>query len=218
MERKIFLKNQKIKFIQMAIYNIENNLKELRGNIIELKDVELSNISCIYAFWLMKPYDDSLLYKTVSFKGPGKSIVKTKWQNYIAPNAEYQCLYIGKTTKLKSRISMHLMNDTTDWHSIENMPKKLRDKYKKLNKKHKSTDFIFKRNSQCQFRAGFEHLFKNIKSDARKEIMQKHIGFSFFEIKKETKNGFDESINDRFYFEDLAIGYFRPWFNLDSER
>ena len=23
---------------------------------------------------------------------------------------------------------------------------------------------------------------------------------------------------ERFYFEDFSIGYFRPWFNFDSER
>lgn len=203
----------------MEIKKIENNLKKLRENIVELKDIDLSNKSGIYAFWLLKQYDTKLLHKEVSFKGPGKQIVKTEWQDYIALNTKYRCLYISKTTKLKNRISWHLMNGTYTWYDIGDMTPKLKDKYKKISKKHKSTDFIFKRNSQCQFRAGFEYLFKNKAfDDKRKEILMTDIGLSFLEIKRENYNGLDKSINERFYLEDLAIGYFRPWFNLDSER
>lgn len=66
---------------------------------------------------------------------------------------------------------------------------------------------LVKRTSGCQFRAGVEHLFKNKGMSFHDELGK--FGVSFFS---------EPDFIQRFYMEDLAIGYYRPWFNLDCER
>lgn len=169
-------------------------------------------VSAIYAFWWIgdssELNDSSKLYLEVKLKG--KKINKTdkeflknnsnridlnghiihtiKWNNDWF-NTELPCLYIGKTTNLVSRIGQHLMLKKKEW--VYN------------------NGFLYKHNSSCQFRSGFEHLFQNFQN--RKDIMLNKVGITF-----QSFNWND--VADRFYLEDLAIGYLRPWFNIDSER
>lgn len=158
----------------------------------------------IYAFWWMKPLDKEKLNFQVEYKAPHnpeKQYIQSEWEFNFA-NGKFQSLYIGKTTTLINRLSWHLMLDTNEWYNETKMPKEAKGRWEK-NKKQ-----IFKRNSQCQFRAGFEHLIKNI-NGGHIDIMKNSVGITFIP---------EEKFEDRFYIEDLAIGYYRPWFNLDSER
>lgn len=169
-------------------------------------------VSAIYAFWWLgdsnELNDSSKLNLQVKLKG--KEISKSHEQffneNSIEKNSEghiihtitwdtnwfnseLPCMYIGKTSNLSSRIGNHLMLKTNKWKS--------------------NGGFLYKPNSSCQFRSGFEHLFQNYPE--RKELMENKVGLTF--------QYFDwNAVAERFYLEDLAIGYFRPWFNIDSER
>jgi hypothetical protein len=191
-------------------------------NITRLKkkfDVDHNDpIMGIYAFWLLNDLDKTIkLNKVISLIGPDERPTFSIWQDNLTRDSDQMCLYIGKTANFTDRIAMHLMLGTDNWYCPEK-PGELLEKLNELKKKHDNTDFIFKRNSQCQFRAGFEHLFKRVISDdERRSILTNHIGISFHEIRPED-GGYDLSINERYYLENLCIGYFRPWFNLDSER
>jgi len=155
-------------------------------------------IKGIYAFWWIgkNKYE---FYRKVAFKGPrnkADNLLKVTWKPFVPELCNYQCLYVGKTTNIIQRIGMHLVLQTDDWYD--------KPEYIAL----KNNNRIVKRTTQCQLRAGLEHLFQNVKED-HLEILKNEVGITFLPI---------DDMVERFYLEDLAIGYFRPWFNLDSER
>ena len=105
-------------------------------------------------------------------------------------------------------IRQHMQSmSKTEENSLSNVVKSRNGKRHRVEpdiQKH----FLVKRTSSCQLRAGIEHLFKN-KTRSSLEEKLKHFGISFYP---------ETDFINRFYLEDLAIGYYRPWFNLDSER
>jgi hypothetical protein len=117
-------------------------------------------------------------------------------------------LYIGKTSTIYQRIRQHLELNVEDWRS------KVEATDAKPNPKQYDKDYLFKRTTACQFRSGLEHLFE---LPSRPELLAilEHIELVFHPIADDTDG---QGVKDRFYLEDLAIGYFRPWFNVDSER
>jgi len=169
-------------------------------------------VSAIYAFWWLGNSDELKSYSDLilQVKIKGKKTNKT-YQEFYSDNSKVKvtkghiihtitwdtewfnsrlpCLYIGKTSNLCSRIGSHLMLKTREWKS--------------------NPEYLYKPTSACQFRSGFEHLFQ--KYPERRKLMLNQVGISF--------QGFNwNEVAERFYLEDLAIGYFRPWFNIDSER
>ena len=112
------------------------------------------------------------------------------------------CLYVGKSNYIVDRLNKHLyLSFKKHWYEDA------ADKF--------AANMIHKTNTVCQFRAGIEHLFKKETDFKLEEVLRNHIGISVYHPDKESK---DENMEERFYLEDLAIGYLRPWFNLDSER
>ncbi len=196
--------------------NLSNEVKNLANSPIPLKDVigsdnklskksllnnfNINNVGGIYAFWLIKEFTNTAdLQKKINLWGAGHRKIEVTWEDFKQSN--FQCLYIGKTTKLANRISMHLSLGTKEW-------------YNDLPDNRVFTDgHVLKRNSQCQFRAGFEHLLKYFDEDINRiDLIKNHVGITFIPF-----DG-DNHVSTRFYLEDYAIGYYQPWFNLDSER
>lgn len=174
---------------------------------------EYKNKSGIYAFWWITDIsfiqganlNVTLLGKHIK-RVP--TIIKYKWDIEIR-NLPI-CLYVEKTTTLKSRVSQHLLESIKweDWY-------KNKLQTKKFNLADNVNNLIYKPNSVCQFRAGLQHLLKNNIEIKDLEDSLTYIGFSFLEI----DNGDDHSgVGERFYLENLAIGIYRPLFNMDSER
>ena len=64
--------------------------------------------------------------------------------------------------------------------------------------------------TSCQLRAGIEHIFPN--EHKPRDFILNNVWLYFLEIRGK------ESVSERFYLKDFAIGYLKPWFNLDSER
>jgi hypothetical protein len=116
-------------------------------------------------------------------------------------------LYIGKTTKFVNRLSMHLAMSTHPWKAV-NLEDWVPDDMRKR--------MLYKPTTSCQFRSGFEHLFGNPNKD-RLYLLFERVFVSFFPIPLVSAQDRSD-VKQRFYLEDLAIGFYRPWFNVDSER
>ncbi len=116
-------------------------------------------------------------------------------------------LYIGKTTIFRKRISQHLRLKTETWKKQTTEP--YPDETGSIH-----GIMLDKPTSTCQFRSGIEHLFPGL---SREQLLEKFKKIELCFLP--TINGHEnQGIKDRFYLENLAIGYFRPWFNVDSER
>ena len=167
----------------------------------------------IYAFWWITDISfiqEANLNVTLLGKHIKRvpTIINYKWdiENRTLPI----CLYVGKTTTLKSRVSLHLLESIKwdDWY-------KSKLQTKKVNLADNVNNLIYKSNSVCQFRAGLQHLLKNNIAIKDLDDALKFIGFSFIEIRNEDDHS---GVGERFYLENLAIGFYRPLFNVDSER
>ena len=124
-----------------------------------------------------------------------------KWEtDWFQKGLDIFPLYIGKTTVLKQRVKQHFHTSIpkNDWYNLN------RPKCKGVPNKR-----IIKHTTSCQFRAGFEHLFRN-RTD-RYDKVRENVVLTFLTFDK-------KEVANRFYLEDLLIGHYRPWFNLDSER
>jgi hypothetical protein len=164
----------------------------------------------IYAFW-WKNEDKSVIHganRKLSLKG--RKIGKKS--TYSGPEIhgherhnicwnwgledDWICLYVGKSTHISNRIVKHLTRSVSS-----------KDWYDNKGKKSPELGFVYKINSECQFRAGIEHL------DLGEKGIKSNVYLSSVEI-----SGVNDSVATRFYMEDLAIGVLKPWFNVDSER
>lgn len=188
---------------------LEKNYRPIR----EFDFNEYKNKSGIYSFWWITDIsfiqganlNVTLLGKHIK-RVP--TIINYRWdiENRNLPI----CLYVGKTTTLKNRVSRHLAEgiEWKDWY-------KSKLQTKKVNLADNEYNLTYKPNSVCQFRAGLQHLLKNKVEINTLDDARKFIGFSFLEV----NNGDDHSgVGERFYLENLAIGIYRPLFNVDSER
>ena len=174
----------------------------------------LSN-SGVYAFWwtgslaLLKS-----LNRAVTFKGKAVSKADVKAgrnspkEKHIIHKINWDwnlektpvCLYVGKSVNIMNRIKLHLeaRQLSEHWYGA--------DLEKYGTKEH---EFLVKRTTACQLRAGIEHLYKSKKDKQGLSKRLENFAFSFTPV---------EDFKERFYLEDLAIGYYAPWFNLDCER
>lgn len=101
------------------------------------------------------------------------------------------CLYVGKTTNLKQRISSHIKPKTQNiWGDTQ-------------------FDSGRKPNTTSQMRIGVEKIFKN---KAGLEIILSNVSVSYLEL-----DGIKHCVN-RFYLEDLSVGTYFPLLNIDIER
>ncbi len=155
----------------------------------------VDDIPVIYGFWLIHTSIDlENLHREVSIKGPKRDgdqrkIFHCEW-DWVYDSTRI-LLYVGKTTKFKTRLGLHLKLGTqsTKW-----------ERYKLK---------LYKPTTSCQLRSGIEHIIqKNHPVDGLK-FVKNHLHVSYIE---------ETNFAKRFYIEDLAIGLGRPWFNLDSER
>lgn len=182
------------------------NLCELKNNNFE----GLENKEAVYAIWWE---GDTNLLRQLNRKAnvKGKKIsTKEKQQLGFSQNSDYlihpnewdfdmelnlekPCLYVGKTHSIKKRIKLHLLSTKEQYFDSIN---------------EKDDNIVFKSNTSSQVRAGIEHLFRNLREY---KLDDKLLNFSLSYF-------FENDFKERFYLEDLAVGYFRPWFNLDSER
>lgn len=157
--------------------------------------IDLPDGPGVYAFWWMRPKVELMTAnRHIVLAGPGKRPVDVEYRDWWPKELVHPCLYVGKTTNLRRRFGLHIMRDSVGRLHAPH-PKNLKAK---------------PRTTSCQLRFGIEHLFPNDTSPL--DIIFRAVGFSYntsFE---------DNAIAERFYEEDRLVGFFRPWFNIDSER
>jgi len=161
--------------------------------VIKGKSIRYSALTIIkpsiYAFWLDNSNKEAeLLHRRLRITGPNGSNeeITLDWNL----NNDFILLYVGKTTNFKNRLKKHLLLGTHTWE-------------------HKEKNYLNKKTTACQLRAGVEHLIKYSSIDNGIDFMLSNIRISIIEM---------DGLVERFFAEDLAIGKGKPWFNVDSER
>ncbi len=164
------------------------------GSIFSNGTVDLPEAPGVYAFWWIA--EKSILMSSnrhIVLKGPGERPVDVEFMDWWPQEIEFPCLYVGKSTNLKKRFSLHIKRNCAGrLHVISG-----------TNEKQKPVT------TSCQLRYGIEHIFKNTPDPLR--IIFSSVGFSYsrFSVK---------DIAERFFMEDRLIGTWKPWLNVDSER
>ena len=149
----------------------------------------------VYAFWWVA--DKSELMQSnrhIVLKGPRELPVDVEYCDWWSHDQAFPCLYVGKTTNIKKRYSLHI-------------------KRKSLGRLHQPVEGNFKAKpwtTSCQLRFGIEHVFPREKDPL--SVIKSKIGFSYI------TNFPDNAVAERFFEEDRLVGLYRPWFNIDSER
>jgi len=165
------------------------------GEIFNGRSIELPEKPGVYAFWWIA--DKQALMsgnRHIVLKGPGEKPVDVEYLDWWPVELDYPCLYVGKTTNLKKRFSMHIMRGSSG----------------RLHKAHPENHKAKPCTTSCQLRFGIEHVFPN-EADPLSLIL-KSVGFSY-------RTDFPvNAIAERFFEEDRLVGIWRPWFNIDSER
>jgi hypothetical protein len=216
------MKKYDLDFVKQMIHDPKKPISELlNGNKLDSSKVrEAFNIKekdemGIYSFWWIGDEKELPNRRPIVINGPGHQPVNLHWDIEDFPTECRQksgngCfpLYVGKTTKFVGRLSLHLSLGIKDWKSH---PSKKGEKLKEH-----LVGGLKKHTTSCQFRSGLEHLFPDSDFDTIIGLL-KNVAISFHCIPKAGKLD-RHDIKDRFYVEDLAVGYYRPWFNVDSER
>jgi len=157
--------------------------------------IDLPERAGVYAFWWITDKAELLsANRHVVLKGPNDRPVDVEYLDWWPKTIKQPCLYVGKTTNIKKRFSLHIKRGSHG--RLHNIPIS--------NEKQKPVT------TTCQLRYGIEHVFKNAANPL--EIIYNKVGFSY------SIEFTDNAIAERFFTEDKLIGEWRPWFNVDSER
>lgn len=165
------------------------------SEIFQGQRIDLPEKAGVYAFWWLAPKAELLAgNRHIVLKGPGEKPVNVEYKDWWPCELDYPCLYVGKSTNIKKRFSLHIKSGCRG---------RLHEPYPE-NRKAKPVT------SSCQLRFGIEHVFP-YEMDSLALIFRA-VGFSF-------RTDFPENaIAERFFEEDRLVGTWRPWFNVDSER
>ncbi len=157
--------------------------------------IALPSTPGVYAFWWVGNRQQLLnSNRQIILKGPNKQPVEVEYRDWWPDNLVYPCLYVGKSTNIRNRFSLHLKRGS---------PGRLHDAHPRNHKAAPKT-------TSCQLRWGIEHIFPNDNNPLA--LVNTSVGFSY-------RDDFDDNaIAERFFEEDRLIGTWRPWFNIDSER
>jgi hypothetical protein len=144
--------------------------------------------------------------------------------DWFPKNSDRYALYVGKSTNIAKRFSLHLKMGTSHEKWNESWDQRIESKKADPNQCVLKNGYysVYSPTTSCQFRSGIELLFKTkelTESEFWKNI-QENIEFSYLTFENTDTNGpiKDSSVAERFYLEDYLIGALRPWFNIDSER
>lgn len=185
--------------------NLTNNISLLNG-FIQKDKLYLSDLKGkggIYAFWWCGEKNKLInAFKDCDYRLKGKKsetkLLKVIFTKEWAEKASFDnkvCLYVGKSTDIKGRISKHIKLQTKDiWTKNGGV---VIDRNQGI-----------KPNTESQLRTGLERLFNQSIFDGLIE----NIGISWI-LLDEYQNGVN-----RFYLEDYYIGKYFPLFNIDIER
>ncbi len=163
--------------------------------IFQTKPIDLPEAAGVYAFWWLGEKQELLDgNRHIILKGPNERPVDVEYKDWWPAELPNPCLYVGKSTNIKKRFSLH----------IKRMKKGRLHQIPRNNIKQRPVT------TSCQLRYGIEHVFRE--NPEPLELIFDKVGFSF------STEFPDNAIAERFFAEDLLIGTWKPWFNVDSER
>lgn len=164
-----------------------------KGQRIDLPD--MPDMPGVYSFWWVGQKEELMKgNRHIVLKGPGEKPVDVEYRDWWPQELQYPCLYVGKSTNIKKRFSLHIKRGS---------PQRLHT-FNADNSKTKPVT------TSCQLRFGIEHVFPRVKNSL--ELIMDNVGFSY------STNFSGNAIAESFFEEDRLIGTWRPWFNIDSER
>ena len=187
--------------IESAFKELDQNNSETIKDLIRnggISKTKLPDKGGVYIFWWSKSDDFEEQLKGCTYQVKAKKshevdridIRFTKDWIEKATVGNKICLYVGKTTNLRSRISKHIkLGSPTLW-------------------KGKSRNTGKKPNTVSQMRIGLETVFEK---DMLEEIKE-NVSVSWAEMDR-----YSEAVN-RFFLEDKMISHNYPLFNIDVER
>lgn len=157
--------------------------------------IDLPEKPGVYAFWWVGQKTELMAgNRHIVLKGPNERPVNVEYRDWWPLELVYPCLYVGKSTNIKKRFSLHIKRGS---------PGRLHHAQPDNHKSKPCT-------TSCQLRFGIEHVFPNDRAPLN--LIFKSVGFSY-------RTDFPENaIAERFFEEDRLVGIWRPWFNIDSER
>lgn len=181
----------------------KNNIFTL-DNIFNTKNKhreKLFETAGIYAFWWIGPKEHLLNgNREIFLKGPAKhkdgkiNWVSVRYEDWWPDDLPFPCLYVGKSTTLWKRLGLHIKRGTPE----------------QIHKPDGKNRKVTPKTTSCQLRHGIEHVFPKEKYPL--QLILDNVGFSY-------RTEFSlNPVAERFFAEDLYIGKWRPWFNIDSER
>jgi hypothetical protein len=170
------------------------NIRSLQ-QIVAGQAIDLPSKPGVYAFWWIGERQQLLAAnRRIILKGPGGQLVEVEYRDWWPEDLAYPCLYVGKSTNICKRFSLHLKRGS---------PSRLHQSHPENHKTKPNT-------TSCQLRWGIEHIFPNEQNPLA--LIAASVGFSY-------RTDFaDNAIAERFFEEDRLVGTWRPWFNIDSER
>ena len=131
-------------------------------NIFKGQKIDLPEDAGIYAFWWLGNKQELLkANRKIVLKGPKGENIDVEFNDWWPPELEFPCLYVGKSTNIKKRFSLHIKRKSKG--RLHYIPEN--------NEKQKTVT------TSCQLRYGIEHLFKEDENPL--EIIYKKVGFSF---------------------------------------
>ncbi|MFM2663496.1 hypothetical protein AAFX24_00970 [Vibrio mediterranei] len=174
----------------------KNEPVRLIKDLFDGQKILLPEEAGIYVFWWLGDKDHLMnSNRTQVLKGPGEKPVAITFEDWWPDYLEHPCLYVGKSTNIKKRFSLHLKRGSKGrLHAIPSS-----------NEKQRAVT------TSCQLRYGIEHIFPEHEEPL--DLISSNVGFSYM-----TKFSGENPTIERFFTEDLLIGQYRPWFNIDSER
>lgn len=165
------------------------------GQIFGDNPINLPEIPGVYAFWWLADKKELMEgNRHIVLKGPKEQPVDVEYLDWWPSDLNHPCLYVGKSTNIKKRFSLH----------IKRMKKGRLHEIPVTNEKQRPVT------TSCQLRHGIEHVFKDHLEPL--DLIFEKVGFSY------STEFSTNAIAERFFAEDLLIGKWRPWFNVDSER
>ena len=165
------------------------------SDIFRGQAIDLPSTPGVYAFWWLSPKSELMASnRHIVLKGPKEKPVDVEYRDWWPEELKYPCLYVGKSTNIKNRFSLHIKRGSPD----------------RLHTAHPQNIKSKPCTTSCQLRFGIEHIFPSEQKPL--ELIFKSVGFSY-------RTDFaDNAIAERFFEEDRLVGVWRPWFNIDSER
>ena len=94
--------------------NTTQSIKSV-GSIFSNGAIDLPKAPGVYAFWWIA--EKSILMSSnrhIVLKGPGERPVDVEFQDWWPPEIDFPCLYVGKSTNIRNRFSLHIIRNRPD--------------------------------------------------------------------------------------------------------